>query len=168
MVHKTEQTLPRGRQRGCNSKTTSRFDAQRLFHPRYQGGGGGSLLFCLLKSSNCCLCDLLRFARGCCTSFISAALQRSSLSSPVLGCLGWIWLLQSAKQLFFSSVFCSPDLGYIRLGSLYLSGEGSNLRCSRNDVGLRMTHVDAEATERFPAATVPARGRSESPAGPHG
>lgn len=67
------------------------------------------------------------------------------------------------------------DLSYIRLGSLYLAREGSHLRCSINDAGLWMTHVDTKVAERFPtaAATLGINSRdragntAESQAGPH-
>lgn len=50
------------------------------------------------------------------------------------------------------TVIAHLDLSYIRLGSLYLAREGSHLRCSINDAGLWMTHVDTKAMERFPTA----------------
>lgn len=53
---------------------------------------------------------------------------------------------------FHPSASTCSDLGCITLGSLYLSGEGSHLRCSNNDVGIWMTHMDADTMERVPAA----------------
>lgn len=50
------------------------------------------------------------------------------------------------------TVIAHLDLGYIRLASLYLAREGTHLRCSMNDAGHWMTHVDTKATERFPIA----------------
>lgn len=73
------------------------------------------------------------------------------------------------------TVIAHLDLGYIRLSSLYLAGEGSHLRCSINDAVLWMTHVDTKAMERFPtaAATLDINSRlhagnmAESQTGPH-
>lgn len=50
------------------------------------------------------------------------------------------------------TVIAHLNLSYIRLSSLYLAREGSHLRCSINDAGLRMTHVDTKVVERFPTA----------------
>lgn len=44
------------------------------------------------------------------------------------------------------------NLAYIRLRGLYLAREGSHLRRSINDAGLRMTHADTKVAERFPTA----------------
>lgn len=73
------------------------------------------------------------------------------------------------------TVIAHLNLGYIRLGSLYLAREGFHLRCSINDAGLWMTHVDTKAMERFPtvAATLGINSRhhagntAESHTGPH-
>lgn len=51
------------------------------------------------------------------------------------------------------SAFAHLNLSYIRLGSLYLAREGSHLRCSINDAGLRMTHADTKVVERFPTVS---------------
>lgn len=59
---------------------------------------------------------------------------------------------EQAASLLSMPASARSDLGCVTLGSLYLSGEGSHLRCGRNDVGIWMTHMNAETLERVPAA----------------
>lgn len=73
------------------------------------------------------------------------------------------------------TVIAHLNLSYIRLGSLYLDREGSHLRRSINDAGLRMTHIDTKVVERFPTASATlgmnschnAGNTAESQTGPH-
>lgn len=73
------------------------------------------------------------------------------------------------------TVIAHLNLSYIRLGSLYLVREGSHLRHSINDAGLRMTHIDTKVVERFPTASTTlginschnAGNTAESQTGPH-
>lgn len=73
------------------------------------------------------------------------------------------------------TVIAHLNLSYIRLGSLYLDREGSHLRRSINDAGLRMTHTDTKVVGRFPTTSATLGTNScrnvgntaESQTGPH-
>lgn len=105
------------------------------------------------------LCPLSLFKVPGAAKLLSAArsLQDRSRCEFLVGCLDgtearFLRSATSSVSSFHPSASARSDLGCVTLGSLYLSGEGSHLRCSNNDVGIWMTHMDADMMERVPAA----------------
>lgn len=74
--------------------------------------------------------------------------------------LHWVlplWYFQSHMNklclFFLLGTLLLHSWSYATPSSLYLASEGSHLRCSINDAGPWMTHVDTKAVERFSTAT---------------
>lgn len=166
----TPQTLPRGwggwgvggNLQGWSGKTRSRFEARHLFYPRYQGRNGRrarcSFVCVSAVIAVCVICSGFRRAAAPRLSHFAGLTREIGVlqppEAPLGACLASSVLQQ---QQFFGFAFVKRRLWFrgceLKAGPpVCLPGEGSHLRCSRDDARLQMTHVDARTVEGFPAA----------------